>query len=143
MARQMDVSMGSMMNMVNIVSVLLSMLVMYLLIKLVIEKNSLSISMVKILGYDNNEIRKLYLTATTSVVIACVALSIPVVVWIIKDLIYRPMMMEMKGWIILKMDPIVYGEMFILGMLAYAVVSFLEFRKIKKIPMTDALKNVE
>lgn len=77
------------------------------------------------------------------VVIACVALSIPVVVWIIKDLIYRPMMMEMKGWIILKMDPIVYGEMFILGMLAYAVVSFLEFRKIKKIPMTDALKNVE
>ena len=143
MARQMDVSMGSMMNMVNIVSVLLSMLVMYLLIKLVIEKNSLSISMVKILGYDNNEIRKLYLTATTWVVIACVALSIPVVVWIIKDLIYRPMMMEMKGWIILKMDPIVYGEMFILGMLAYAVVSFLEFRKIKKIPMTDALKNVE
>lgn len=143
MARQMDVSMGSMMNMVNIVSVLLSMLVMYLLIKLVIEKNSLSISMVKILGYDNNEIRKLYLTATTWVVIACVALSIPVVVWIIKDLIYRPMMMEMKGWIILKMDPIVYGEMFILGMMAYILVSFLEFRKIKKIPMTDALKNVE
>lgn len=38
------------------------------------------------------------------------------------------------------MDPIVYGEMFILGMLAYAVVSFLEFRKIKKIPMTDCIE---
>ena len=83
------------------------------------------------------------MTATTWVVIACVALSIPVVVWIIKDLIYRPMMMDMKGWIILKMDPVVYVEMFILGMMAYILVSFLEFRKIKKIPMTDALKNVE
>ena len=49
----------------------------------------------------------------------------------------------MKGWIILKMDPVVYVEMFILGMMAYILVSFLEFRKIKKIPMTDALKNVE
>lgn len=132
MARQMDVSMGSMMNMVNIVSVILSMLVMYLLIKLVIEKNSLSISMVKILGYDNNEIRKLYMTATTWVVIACVALSIPVVVWIIKDLIYRPMMMDMKGWIILKMDPVVYVEMFILGMNAYILVSFLDLEKLRK-----------
>ena len=53
------------------------------------------------------------------------------------------MMMDMKGWVILKMDPVVYVDMFILGMMAYILVSFLEFRKIKKIPMTDALKNVE
>ena len=63
------------------------------------------------------------LTATTWVGIACVALSIPVVVWIIKDLINRPMMMDIKGWIITGNQHVVYVEMFILGMMAYILVS--------------------
>lgn len=143
MARQMDVSMGGMMRMVNVFAVVLSMIIMYLLIKLIIEKNSLPISMVKILGYENREIRQLYLTATTWVTVFCIGVSIPICVFIIGKLLYRPMMSEMKGWIILSIDPVVLIEMFVLGIMAYIVVGFLEFRKIKKISMSEALKNVE
>ena len=37
----------------------------------------------------------------------------------------------------------VYVEMFALGMITYAVVAALEYRKIRKVPMDEALKNVE
>ena len=36
-----------------------------------------------------------------------------------------------------------YVKMFLLGVAAYAVVAALQLLKIKRIPMTDALKNVE
>ena len=37
----------------------------------------------------------------------------------------------------------VYVEMIILGVLSYAVVALFEYRKIGKVPMDEALKNVE
>ena len=50
-------------------SVILFALLIYLLTKLIIEKNATAISMVKILGYQNREIMSLYLTSTTWVVV--------------------------------------------------------------------------
>ncbi len=35
------------------------------------------------------------------------------------------------------------GEMFIIGAAAYGIVAILQFRKIKKVPMDEALKNEE
>ena len=34
-------------------------------------------------------------------------------------------------------------EMFLTGFITYGVVALLEYRKIKKVPMDEALKNVE
>ena len=64
-SRQLNVSMGEMFQLINVFSIVLFMLLIYLLTKLIIEKNTTSISMVKILGYENREILSLYLTATT------------------------------------------------------------------------------
>ena len=55
-SRQLDVSMGSMMGMVNGFAIVIYMVLIYLLSKIIIEKNAQSISMVKILGYTNGEI---------------------------------------------------------------------------------------
>lgn len=41
------------------------------------------------------------------------------------------------------LDPRAYVEMFIMAIVTYAVVAFIEYRKIGKIPMSEALKNVE
>ena len=41
------------------------MVLIYLLSKIIIEKNAQSISMVKILGYTNGEISKLYIMSTS------------------------------------------------------------------------------
>ncbi|MFQ9393129.1 MAG: hypothetical protein ACLR2E_01510 [Lachnospiraceae bacterium] len=98
--------------------------------------------MVKILGYKNREIVSLYLVSTTWVVIFSVLASFFFATELIKE-IYIFMMSEYSGWLTLYIEPSIYGKMFALGMLVYALVAVLQFRSIKKIPMDEALKNVE
>lgn len=141
-SRQLDVSMGNMFYLVNVFSVALSALLIYLLTKLILEKNTNSISMVKILGYENGEIARLYLMATTWVVILSLILGMWISTVVIGG-IYRVMMSDFSGWLTLYIDPKVYVEMFVMSMAAYLVVALLQFRKIRKIPMDEALKNVE
>ena len=57
-SRQLDVSMGSMMGLINGFAIMIYMVLIYLLSKIIIEKNAQSISMVKILGYTNGEIEQ-------------------------------------------------------------------------------------
>ncbi|MFQ9515552.1 MAG: ABC transporter permease [Eubacterium sp.] len=141
-SRQLTVSMGKMFYMINVFAIVLFALLIYLLTKLIIEKNTTSISMVKILGYNNGEISRLYLLATTWVVIISIALSFVIATEVI-DWIYVLMMKEYSGWLTFYIKPTIYGEMFAMGMAAYIVVALLQFRKIKKIPMDQALKNIE
>jgi len=53
------------------------------------------------------------------------------------------MMKDYTGWLSLYIAPKVYVEMFVLGIVSYGLVAILQFRKIKKVPMDEALKNVE
>lgn len=97
MADQLDHSMGSYMTYFQYLCVLLSAVLIYLLTKLIMEKNENAISMVKILGYENREIARLYLLSTTIVFV----------------------------------------------LLGYAIVTVFDFRRIRKIPMDEALKSAE
>ncbi len=141
-SRQLDVSMGNMFYMINVFAVVLSALLIYLLTKLILEKNTNSISMVKILGYENGEIARLYLLATTWVVILSLIAGM-MISTIVIDKIYWVMMSEYSGWLTFYIDPKIYGEMFAMSMAAYLAVALLQFRRIQKIPMDEALKNVE
>ena len=58
-SRQLNVSMGSMMYLLDGFSIVLFMILIYLLSKIIIEKNAQSISMTKILGYSDREISSL------------------------------------------------------------------------------------
>ena len=49
----------------------------------------------------------------------------------------------MSGWLPYYLDPSVPIKMFVMGVLSYLVVAVLEMYKIKKVPMSMALKNVE
>ena len=141
-SRQLKVSMGSMFYLINVFSIVLFALLIYLLTKLIIEKNATSISMVKILGYETREIMSLYLTATTWVVILSILLSFWIATVLI-DQIYVLMMAEFSGWLTLYIAPDIYPKMFLMGMVAYLFVALLQLRKIRRIPMDEALKNVE
>ena len=99
--------------------------------------------MVKILGYTNGEISRLYILSTSMVVVLCLLLSLPLETVIMKVLFREMMLSSISGWITLWIDPMIYVQMFGAGMVAYAVVALLEFCKIKKVPMDEALKNVE
>ncbi|HBI63509.1 MAG TPA: ABC transporter permease [Clostridiales bacterium] len=142
-SRQLDVSMGSMMYLVEVFAILIFMVLVYLLSKIIIEKNAQSISMTKILGYTNREIGGLYIVSTTIVVVLCLLLSLPLEYWIMY-LIFRVMMMtSISGWIPFVFSPMLYVKMFAMGIVTYAVVALLEYRKVRSVPMDEALKNVE
>ncbi len=60
------------------------------------------------------------------------------------NVLFRAMMLSsMTGWITLWIDPKIYVEMFLIGIDTYAVVALIEYRRIKNVPMDEALKNVE
>lgn len=142
-SRQLDVSMGNMMGMVNAFAIGIYMVVIYLLSKIIIEKNAQAISMTKILGYTNGEISRLYIWSTTIVVIICLLLSLPIEKAVMNVLFREMMLTSISGWIALWIDPKIYVEMFLIGIGTYAVVAMLEYRRIKHVPMDEALKNVE
>ncbi|MBO4396279.1 MAG: ABC transporter permease [Eubacterium sp.] len=142
LSRQLDVSMGELFELWNVFSIILFALLIYLLTKLVLERNTTSISMVKILGYRDSEVGRLYLMATTWVVVLSIAFSFlivtPVIIWL-----YHIFMMKMSGWLTIWINWDTYLKMFLLGLVAYGLVALLQYLKIRKIPMDEALKNVE
>ena len=142
-SRQLSVSMGSMMGMVNLFAVAIYMILIYLLSKIIIEKNAQSISMTKILGYTNGEISRLYILSTSIVIVLCLLISLPIETTIMEVLFREMMLQSISGWIALWIDPIIYVQMFVIGLVTYAVVALLEYRKIRKVPMGEALKNAE
>ena len=142
-SRQLDVSMGSMMGLVDGFAVLMFMILIYLLSKIIIEKNAQSISMVKILGYSNREISRLYIVSTSIMVVLFLLLSLPVEYWAMEYLFRAVMLESISGWITFYIESAVYVKMFLLGIGTYAVVAVLEYRRICRVPMDEALKNVE
>lgn len=138
-SRQLKVSMGSNMTIFLVFGIAMFILIIYLLSKIIIEKNSQSISMTKILGYRNGEINRLYVTATTIVVVLSILLTIPIADRIIGSLCVY-IFSDYSGWLPYYVPWYTYIEMFILGIVSYAVVAFMQMYRVKRIPMTDALK---
>ena len=142
MCDQLDHSMGSYMTYFQYLCILLAAAMIYLLTKLIIEKNETAISMTKILGYTDKEIASLYLTSTTIVVVIENLLSVGIGAAIMK-IAWKMIMMEYSGWYAFRIEPAGYGKMFAFVLVGYLIVMFFDFRRIKKIPMDEALKNIE
>lgn len=141
-SRQLKDSFGGMAPLIAGFTVIMSMLIIYLLSKVVIEKNSTSISMVKILGYNNREISRLYVEATGIVAVISALLSLPLSNLCMKNL-FHIMLASMSGWVSYYVNPKVFVEIFVLSILAYIIVAGILFKKVKKIPMEQVLKSAE
>ena len=142
-SRQLDVSMGGMMDLVDAFSVLMFLVLIYLLSKIIIEKNAQSISMTKILGYRNGEIGRLYLLPTSIMVVLFLLLSLPLEAKVMSWLFRFFMVKSIPGWIPFRLDPEIFEKMLLLGVGAYGLVALLELRRIRRVPMDEALKNME
>ena len=142
MCDQLDHSMGSYMTYFQVLCILLSVVLIYLLTKLIIEKNENAISMTKILGYENREIAGLYLLSTTIVLVIADALSV-ILGAAIMNIAWKQIMFEYSGWFSFYIKPLGYVKMFGFVLIGYLIVMVLDFIRIRKIPMDQALKNVE
>lgn len=141
-SRQLKLSMGSMMNIFLVFGIVMFMLIVYLLSKLIIEKNSQSISMTKILGYQNSEINGIYIMTTSIVVVLSMLLTIPITNIALKQ-VCEYFFKEYPGWLPYYVAPFVFVKMAVLGIISYTAIAFFQTRKVKKVPLAYALKNVE
>ena len=135
-------SLGGIIDVFKYVLVVLAAALIYLLAKIIIERNEHSISMVKILGFLNGEIGSLYILPTAIVVtlfaIAGFAAGYGLMIWIFKII-----MLQMDGYFAFYMSKTSMISSVLYLLIGYAFVSLIDFIRIKKIPMDVALKNVE
>ncbi len=138
---QMQVSMSEFVKVFNALGVLIFLLIMFILTKQIIERNSKSISMTKILGFSESEIGKLYLVITSFVVVLSLFVSVPLISlvlrWGFKSYLYT----QMTGYIPYIISNSCYVTMIVLGIVSYIVVAFIMLKKIKKTSLGEALKN--
>lgn len=142
MCDQLDHSMGAYMQYFQILCILLSAVLIYLLSKIIIEKNENAISMTKILGYEDREIASLYLLSTTLFLIVLDAVSVGLGAFIMEQA-WKSIMFSYSGWFAFVIEPAGCLKMFVFVLIGYLLVLYLDFRRIRRIPMDHALKNVE
>ncbi len=133
-------AMKSMIMMFPTVAVIIYMIIMYILIKLVISQNEIGISMLKVFGFTESEIRKMYINTNTIITILFVLISLPlqynfmVSIWpaCIKTIPgYIGFVMEGKHLLIIALT----------GIVCYFIANVTSLNKVKKVPMVIALKN--
>lgn len=142
MCDQLDHSMGAYMKYFHSLCILLSAVLIYLLTKIIIEKNENPISMTKILGYQNQEIAKLYMLSTTMILLVEEAAGV-ILGTLIMSQAWKAIMNGYNGWFTFVIEPGGYLKMFAFVLTGYLIVMVFDFRRIKRIPMDEALRNVE
>ena len=142
-SRQLIISMGGLMKVVVVFSAVVFLILIYVLTKLVIEKNAQPISMTKIVGYYNREISRLYIASTSVAVVVSLVAALPLVKVVLQWLYELICASKLRGWIPLYISPWIYFVVIIMGLVAYLVVSLFEMKQIRMIPMGEALKNVD
>ena len=141
-SRQLDHSMGAYMRYFQVLCVLLSAVLIYLLTKIIIERNQNAISMVKILGYNNREIASLYLVTTTWAVIVSELLSAGLSIAAM-NVVWAAIMQKLDGWFPFVITTWGIIRMLLMVFVSYLLVALADFRRIRRIPMDEALKRVE
>ena len=141
-AKQLDHSMGSYMVYFQYVCVIIAAIILYLLTKIIIEKNERPISMVKILGYEDGEIAGLYLVSTGIVVLLSALISM-YIGYVTMNLFWEIMLQQLGGYFAFIMKPEGFVQEFLLVMAAYLIITVFDWLRIRRIPKVLALKNVE
>ena len=141
-SRQLDHSIGSYMEYFKVICLIFAGILIYLLTKVIIEKNENAISMVKILGYQNKEIASLYLLSTTWMVIFSAVVSSLFGAKSL-EIVWKVVIGQMDGWLPAYIPPISYVWIVLMIVAAYLVIMIIDYNRIRKIPMDEALKNVE
>ena len=139
-SNQLSDSMGRVFFLFTAISIILFMLLIYLLAKIVIEKNQSQISMLKIIGYKTSDINKIYNITTGIIVLISLVVSTFLSEVVIRLLWNYFVGLRMKGWLDFYVAPMLYPSILGLGLLAYLVVYLIESIKISKINLADALK---
>lgn len=140
-----DVFIQQMMPMVvmmTVVSSLIFVVVMYLMMKVMIDRCAFHISMVKVFGYRTKEIKKLYLDGNFYVIAVGAAICIPLAKKCM-DLMYPFMVSNVSCGMNLHYPWQMYAIVYIAVLVLYFVMNGLLTSKLKKVNLAEVLKNRE
>ena len=140
--KQLMHSMGAFMGVFKYALIVLSASLIYLLAKIIIERNEHSISMAKILGFKNGEIGSLYIIPT-AIVVVVFAIAAFVVGYYLMVWIFHAFMLQLDGYFAFYMNRSSMVLTVVYLLIGYAFVSLVDFARIKRIPLDVALKNIE
>ncbi len=136
---QMTNSMGGMMDIVTGLAVFIYLVFMYLLTKSIIDRSARSISYMKVFGYRNREISRLYLRSITSCVVVSLLACMPIITGAL-SLVFKAMLLSYSGNIEIHVPDYAMAECFLIGIASYAAVAMLQMRTIRRVPLAIALK---
>lgn len=123
-------------------SVLIFAVVMYLMMKVMIDRSAFHISMVKVFGYRTGEIKKLYLNGNFYVIAAGAAISIPLTKKCM-DMIYPVMVANVACSMKVDFSWQMYAVIYVAILLVYLVINELLVGRLKKVNLAEVLKNRE
>lgn len=131
-----------MITMLITVSIIIFLIVMYLMMKVMIDRASTGISLIKIFGYRTNEIRKLYLNGNFIIIVFGAIIGIPLSKCLM-DMIFPAFIANTSCGMDLSFPWYFYLLIFAAIILTYLLINALLVRKLKKISPADILKNRE
>lgn len=136
---QMTQAFSQLLPVLTSVSIAIYLVVLYILTRLVIDRNAISMSFLKVMGYIAKEIRSLYLHATTLVVLASLTAALPLCNIALRYLM-KFAFMKFTGNLSVYIPGYVYFLVFVTGGVAYLFIKALLTRRIEQMELGYALK---
>lgn len=136
-----DSMMGMILTMIAM-SIILFFCVMYLLMKMIVDRSSFNIFLLKILGYRNAEVRKIYLNTSFYILVLSILVHIPLSQFIV-SLIFPNTVSDVAAYIRPYLSPPLYIIIPILIFASYFFVYILLYKKIKDVSFAEVLKRRE
>ena len=131
--------MDDMIGMLVGLSVFIFLVFMYLLTKSVIDRSARAISYMKVFGYRDSEISRLYVRSITLTVTVSLVVCQPLIIGGL-TLLFRAMLLAYNGNIEIYVPMAAIAEVIAIGFATYLAVALLHIRRIKRVPLALALK---
>ena len=131
--------MNDMLGMLIGLSVFIFLIFMYLLTKSIIDRSARAISYMKVFGYRDGEISRLYVRSITLTVAVSLVVCQPLIIAGLTA-IFRAMLLSYSGNIEIYVPLAAIAEVIAIGFATYLVVALLHIRRIKRVPLALALK---
>lgn len=126
----------------SIVAVIIFVVVMYLMLKVMIDRAAFPISVMKIFGYRKREIKRLYLDGSFFTVVLGAVICVPLSKWAM-DAMYPMLVYNVAIGLDLAFSAQMYAGIYAGILICYFVISQLLVRRLEKITPAEVLKNRE
>lgn len=134
--------MRSMVVMIVIISTLIFVVVMYLMMKVMIDRSAFSISLIKVFGFRTKEIRKLYLDGNFFIIAIGAAICLPLAKFIMSA-VYPSLVSNVNCGVQLTFAPWLWAVLYCGIIVLYFIINRVLVGRLNKIVPAEVLKNRE